>query len=184
DYQVRAGTLTFAPGETSKTIPIGVVGDLRLESDETFFIDLFNPVNAVIAANGRRGVGTITDDDSGGTSYYVNDASTVGDVFCTAVGNNANDGRTPATPVASLTGLLSLYTFHPSDTIYVDTGAYALSRNVTLGPQYSGIRIVGAGPRQVTPSLTAATILADQPVGYWRLGDAAGDGSTAVDATG
>ena len=84
--------------------------------------------------------------------------------------------------MASLTGLLSLYTFHPGDTIYVDTGAYDLVRNVTLGPQFSGVRIVGAGPRQVTPSLDGSAILSDNPVAFWRLGDAGG--TTAVDATG
>ncbi len=181
DYKGQAGTLTFNPGQTTQTITISVPGDPTTHGDVSFFVTLANPVNGVLVTNAQQGIGT-SQGDSGGTSYYVNDASTVGDVYCTAPGNDANDGKTPATPVASLTGLLALYTFHPGDTIYVDTGAYALVKNITLGTQYSGIRIVGPGPRQVTPSLTAATVLADQPIAYWRLGDTSG--TTAVDATG
>jgi Concanavalin A-like lectin/glucanases superfamily len=103
-------------------------------------------------------------------------------VFCTAPGNNSNNGLTAATPVASLTGLLSFYTFHPGDTIYIDTGAYDLVRNVTLGPAFRGVHIVGAGPREVTPSLVESAVLADGPVAFRRLGDAGG--TTAADATG
>ena len=182
DYEALSGTLTFNPGETTKTITVVVNGDLKSETDEIFFVKLANPVNGTLVAGGQLARGVILDDDTGGTNYYVNDSSTVGDVFTTAPGNNANDGKSPATPLASLPGLLTLYTFHPGDTIYVDTGAYALVRNVTLGPQHSGVRIVGPGPCQVTPSLSADVVLADQPVAFWRLGDAGGP--TAVDATG
>ena len=180
-YQAQAGTLTFNPGQTTKTITILVNGNAQPHGDETFFVNLVNPVNGSLVANGQQGTGTILANNNG-ASYYVNDASTVGDVFCTAPGNNANDGKTPAAPVASLTGLLSLYAFHPGDTIYIDTGAYNLVKNVTLGPAFSGIRIVGAGDRQVTPSVDGRAALADKPVALWRLGDAGG--ATAADATG
>ena len=78
-----------------------------------------------------------------GNSYYINDGSTVGDVFTTAPGNNANSGKSPDQPMASLTALLAVYTLHPGDVIYVDTGTYNLTTNVVLGPQDSGITIEG-----------------------------------------
>ena len=37
DYTSRSGTLTFAPGETTKTITIQVKGDNKRESNETFY---------------------------------------------------------------------------------------------------------------------------------------------------
>ena len=40
------GTLTFNPGETSKTIPVSVLGDSLAESNENFQIQLSNPTNA------------------------------------------------------------------------------------------------------------------------------------------
>ena len=41
DYVAKTGTLTFAPGETTKTITIEVKGDSKKEANETFYLDLF-----------------------------------------------------------------------------------------------------------------------------------------------
>ena len=61
DYQAASGTLTFAPGETSKTITVLVNGDRLGEPNETFFVNLSSPTNATIADG--QGVGTIVDDE-------------------------------------------------------------------------------------------------------------------------
>jgi hypothetical protein len=42
DYVAKTGTLTFAPGETTKTITIEVKGDSKKEANETFYLDLFS----------------------------------------------------------------------------------------------------------------------------------------------
>ena len=75
---------------------------------------------------------------NGGTSYYVNDGSTVGDQYTTAVGNDANSGKSPDQPMASLGALLRAYTLRPGDTVYVDTGNYTLPTDLTLGVSSSG----------------------------------------------
>ena len=62
DYVAKAGTLTFAPGETTKTISIEVNGDGKKEANETFYLDLFgNSSNSLFTKN--RGIGTILNDD-------------------------------------------------------------------------------------------------------------------------
>jgi hypothetical protein len=62
DYVGKTGTLTFAPGETTKTITIEVKGDNRKEANETFYLDLFGlNGNALFTKN--RGIGTILNDD-------------------------------------------------------------------------------------------------------------------------
>ena len=61
DYASVSGTLTFAPGESSASIPVDIVDDETYELDETFLARLSSPVNAVIA-NGEA-TGTILDDD-------------------------------------------------------------------------------------------------------------------------
>ena len=62
DYQAKTGSVTFAPGETIKTITIVVNGDKTRESNETFFVDLLGPSsNALISV--ARGTGTIFNDD-------------------------------------------------------------------------------------------------------------------------
>ena len=56
------GTLTFAPGETTKTITIEVKGDSKKEADETFYLDLLGKSsNSLFRKN--RGLGTILNDD-------------------------------------------------------------------------------------------------------------------------
>jgi len=61
DYNATNGTLTFAPGETSKTITVLVIGDRLGELNETFFVNLSNPTNVVIAD--PQAIGTIVDDE-------------------------------------------------------------------------------------------------------------------------
>jgi sugar lactone lactonase YvrE len=48
DYQATSGTLTFAPNESVKTIPVTIYGDSNFESNETFTVNLTNPVNGNI----------------------------------------------------------------------------------------------------------------------------------------
>ena len=62
DDIAKTGTLTFAPGETTKTITIQVKGDSKKEANETFYLDLFgNSSNPLFTKN--RGLGTILNDD-------------------------------------------------------------------------------------------------------------------------
>jgi RHS repeat-associated protein len=62
DYQFTADTLTFAPGQTQKTITVPVIGDLKVEDDETFSMILSDPTNATITQ--ATATGTITNDDA------------------------------------------------------------------------------------------------------------------------
>jgi hypothetical protein len=57
-----SGTLTFAPGEKSGKISLSIIGDTTFEPDETFFVNLSNPVNATLAR--AQAQGTIINDDS------------------------------------------------------------------------------------------------------------------------
>jgi hypothetical protein len=57
DYQAVSGTLTFAPGETSKTITVNVIGDRLPEPNETFYVNLSAVTNV------GQGMGTIVDDE-------------------------------------------------------------------------------------------------------------------------
>lgn len=62
DYTAASGTVTFAPGETTKTVTVTVSGDTAVEGAENFAINLSNPVNTRIRDG--QGVGTITEDDA------------------------------------------------------------------------------------------------------------------------
>ena len=63
---IPSGTLTFAPGETSKTISATVNGDTDMEPDEGIGLQLSNPAPsgfALAQLSGRLANGLIVDDD-------------------------------------------------------------------------------------------------------------------------
>lgn len=62
DYQAATGTLTFNPGDTSKSVEVTITGDTTNEPDETFVLNISNPVNATVSDG--QGVGTIVNDDA------------------------------------------------------------------------------------------------------------------------
>lgn len=62
DFVSKSGTLTFLPGELSKTISVVVNGDFFQESNETFRVSLSAPVNCRITDG--VGIGTILNDDA------------------------------------------------------------------------------------------------------------------------
>jgi hypothetical protein len=72
DYAAVGGTLTFSPGETTKQITVPIKGDVSVEFNETFTVNLSGPVNATIADG--TGVGTIVNDD-GSPALSVTGAS-------------------------------------------------------------------------------------------------------------
>src|SRR5690606_35996465 len=61
DYTATSGTLTFTPGQTTKTITVPIANDTQPESSETFTVTLSGASNATIAD--ATGIGTITDND-------------------------------------------------------------------------------------------------------------------------
>jgi peptide/nickel transport system substrate-binding protein len=61
DYEGAAGTLTFAPGEPTKTVEVRVAGDTADEPDETFGVRLSNATKGTLVRS--TGTGTIIDDD-------------------------------------------------------------------------------------------------------------------------
>jgi subtilisin family serine protease len=62
DYTATSGTLSFQPGETTKTVTVAVRDDSTVEADETFFVNLSGAAGAGIAVG--RGTGTIRNDDA------------------------------------------------------------------------------------------------------------------------
>jgi hypothetical protein len=69
DFQAASGILSFAPGETSKTIPVAINGDLTVESAETLALTLSQAQGAEFAD--ANAIGTIDNDDT--ASLAIND---------------------------------------------------------------------------------------------------------------
>ncbi|MEX0742315.1 MAG: right-handed parallel beta-helix repeat-containing protein, partial [Phycisphaeraceae bacterium] len=90
------------------------------------------------------------------TQYFVNDGSTGNDVYTSAIGDNANDGTSAATPMASIRAVIETYSLGAGDEILVDVGNYDVSNNVVLAAAESGIIIRGVYDPD---DLAASTVL-------------------------
>ena len=87
DYKSTEDNLTFAVGETSKSILIPIVDDKLVESSEFFRVVLSSPKNALLASGGSSAKVTITDDDTKTTVSKIN----------TVNGTKGNDALTGTT---------------------------------------------------------------------------------------
>ena len=93
DYTARSGTLTFAAGETGKTVSVPVLDDAHDEGSETLTLTLSSPSGAYI----EDGVatGTINNSDLMPKAWLGRFGRTVADQVLDAV-----EGRMTASPVA------------------------------------------------------------------------------------
>lgn len=68
DFTAATGSVVFAPGQTSATIPVSVVGDTAYEPDEAFRVQLTSAVGALIVATAGQLAGQtdviLTNDDA------------------------------------------------------------------------------------------------------------------------
>ncbi|HEV8578898.1 MAG TPA: Calx-beta domain-containing protein [Thermoanaerobaculia bacterium] len=85
DYDAASGTLTFAAGETEKTVAVTVHGDLTPESEEVFLLTLSDPAGAALGDG--QALGILTDEEGcpspnlladGGAEEGISDADLPG----------------------------------------------------------------------------------------------------------
>lgn len=77
DYNATSGVLTFAPGETTKTITVNVIGNTIFEPNKVFYVDIVSASGATINPLGKSGTGTIQNDDTSFAGPNVRDFKTV-----------------------------------------------------------------------------------------------------------
>lgn len=91
DYTSKSGTLTFAPGETSKVISIPITNDTSVEQNEYFTVTLSNPVGGATLGPVTKAVVTIVEDDSSiefaQSNYSVNENAGYVTITLTRKGN-------------------------------------------------------------------------------------------------
>ncbi len=61
DFVPTSGTLTFAPNQTNRTVPVTILGDVAVEPNDTLTVDLTGASNGSVAGGGSV---TIVNDDS------------------------------------------------------------------------------------------------------------------------
>jgi len=151
DYTAASGQLTFAPGETSKTVNVAVLGDTIDEPNETFTLNLSGATNASIATG--TGTGTITDDD-GAPSLSINSVTVT----------EGNTGTTTATFTVTLSAV-------SGQTVTVNYGT--ANGTATAGTDYtttSGQLIFAPGVTTQTISVPVIGDTLDEPNETFTVG--------------
>ena len=90
--------LTFAPGETAKTVEVPVLADAQDEGVETVWLELSNPVGAGIARG--RNVGDIDNDGPIPQAWIARFGRTVAEQVLDAVESRMRASRTPGVEVS------------------------------------------------------------------------------------
>ncbi|MDB6030527.1 MAG: retention module-containing protein, partial [Verrucomicrobiales bacterium] len=132
DYTPTSGTVVFAPGMMSRTISVPILPDTLSESNETFFVNLGNPVNASLLK--PQGKGTIIDNDPL-PSLTVNDITGFeGSSAIFAVHLSAQSGKTVTVNYATANGtaLAGVHYTSTSGTLTFAPGTRDLPLSVTL----------------------------------------------------
>jgi hypothetical protein len=151
DYNTANGTLTIQPGQQSGTIAVKVLGDLTPEPNETFFVNLSNPIlytngaPKVATLASTQAVGTIINDDSPTASSPVVSINSVSMAEGTPAPGNPASFSTTFTFTISATGTFT-------SNILVN---WATANGTAFGGQdYQQ----NSGQVTLTPSATSATI--------------------------
>ena len=85
DYTATSGTLTFAPGETAKTVPVPVLNDAHDEGEETFTLTLSNPQGGNAWLKDAEATGTIENTDAMPEAWLARFGRTVAEQAIEAV---------------------------------------------------------------------------------------------------
>jgi len=190
DYNALApATITFASGQTKVKVAVEVLGDLIDEDNQTFFVNLSNAVNAVIAD--AQGIGTIKDDDAapniriGDVSVIEGDQaqfevrlSAASERTITVDASTFSAGSRTGVAVADLdyTARTTTITFNPGETsafVIVDTLAdgdaevnelFAVKLRNASNARIRDAIGLGAIVDSAAPSITISDAQIDEPV--------------------
>ena len=209
DYDSTSGTLTFLPGDVTKTITVTAHGDTKFENNETFTVHLSSPTNSSITT--ADGTGTLTNDDAAPTvqfssaTYSVNEGGGTVTVTVTKTGSTALNATVhyatsngTATAGSDYTATSGDLTFLPGDTSKTFTVSIT-DDSVYEGNETFNVDLSApSGATLGSPASAAVTIVENDPAptvqfssSTYNVNENAGTatltitktGSTAVNAT-
>ena len=99
DYEAARGTLTFEPGQTSKTVSVAVLDDDLDEGSETFTLALFDPNPLSVLLADAQATGTIVNSDTMPKAWLGRFGRTVADQVHDAVESRMRAARRPGVEV-------------------------------------------------------------------------------------
>ncbi len=169
DFAPTNGTLTFAPGETTKTVTVAVNGDVLNEENETFTLQLAVSIGAEIADS--RGVATIIDNDPAPTLSINNRTVTEGD--------SGVDGMTFTVTLSKASGRTVTVKWATSDgTAKAGEDYNAATGTLTFAPGVTTqtFNLVIRGDTKDEPN-EKLTVTLSEPTGGATIADGTGEGT-------
>ena len=102
DYEARSGSITFGPGETSKTIAVTVLDDAIDEGEETMTLTLHRVSGPNVQLGRASATGTIVNSDPMPRAWMVRFGRTVGSHVVDALGQRLEGGTTSHVTVGGI----------------------------------------------------------------------------------
>lgn len=159
DYvAIPATNVTFASGETSKTVTVNITGDTNVEANEVFFLNLSNAVGATIVDPDARGQGTIFNDD--GSLLRITNV-------------NKGEGNSGVTPLNFNISLAPAST-NPVTVKYVTANGTADGSDFTALPATTVTFATGQTSKTVTVNVKGDAIKEPNEIFYLNLSNAVG----------
>ena len=141
DYTSKSGTLTFAQGQSSRTITVATTNDGTYENNETLRVNLSAATNGATIAD-SQGVGTITNNGAA-PSFWITDATvaeggtlsfTVNKIGASTISHNvsyatSNGSASSSSDYTAKSGTLTFTSSQTSKTVTVSTTSDAAYEN-------------------------------------------------------
>lgn len=171
DYTGTSGLLTFAPGQTTKTVSVDIVGDTTVEPNESFSLQLSGAGGADVVDG--TGVGTIVNDDFAPAAY-------VGDVSASEGNSGSQLFSFPVSisPIASGSVDVAWSTSDGTASAPDDYEAASGVLSFAPGEATKYIDVVVAGDTDAEPSETFVVGISSNDV---AIGDGQGTGTIVTD---
>jgi hypothetical protein len=179
DYLAANGTITFAPGQTARTVLVQTIDDATAESPEAFTLTLSNPVGGVIADG--QATATITEDEA--TKFYVVDDAADRTYRYGATGKTLPDtslGNTAPRGAASTAAGDRVWVVDANLRVYVYDAGGILLGSWAVGSLPKG----GASPEGISTDGTDVWIVDDKSDRVYRYVNAASRLSGSQNAAG
>ena len=182
DYTAASGTLTFAAGETAKTVEVAVLDDLHDEGNETMVFKLSNATGARIADG--EGIGTIENTDLMPQAWLARFGRTVAEQVIDAVETRMSGPRNPGGEVSLAGQRLGLGPLFGADAAPEGEAALAKRARETEAEAEEGQRrlaawLRGAAEEEERPGLETRTVTQRELLlgSSFSLTAASGDGA-------
>ena len=192
DYTAGSGTITFAPGVTTRNVPVAIISDATDEPNETVKVTLSNPTNVTL--NDPNGVLTITDNDTA-PAISIDNFATTNEAALThavTVRLSAASGHTVAVNYATANGTATLNSDYntASGTVSFAPGQVTKTINVNVladslneGNEVFYINLSGATNASISDNQATVTITDDDGAPTISVADASTSNENAAAIT-